>query len=187
MQKKGIDKEKLTRLREFISEIIIRIKNNLKPNKKYKENKEPKIKKNDLIAYMKEVYSKYFPWNEGISTKSAYIAGKKEFAKKLLDNINDEKEFLKIYNSDYINPSLLNIELDKKYDEIEELYGVPLDLAVNFDKFNIQNGTLTERIKELVIAWYKEGVKEVKNDIKYEVSSKDWEDIKDTLERIINY
>jgi len=150
------------------------------------ENHKEEIKTSDLIAYVRDVYSKYFPWNEGIYIKSAYVAGKKEFAKKLLDNIDNEEEFLKIYNSDYIKPELLNIELDKKYDEIEELYGVPLDIAVNFDKFNIKNGTLTEKIQKLAIEWYREGVNEVKRNIKYKVVSKDWDRVKNTLERIFN-
>jgi len=150
------------------------------------ENHKDEIKKSDLIAYIKDVYSKYFSWNEGISIKSAYVAGKKEFAKKLLDNIDNEEEFLKIYNSDYIKPELLNIELDKKYDEIEEFYGVPLDFVVDFDKFNIKDGTLTEKIQKLAIEWYKEGVNEVKGDIKYKVASKDWDRVKNSLERIFN-
>jgi len=147
--------------------------------------KTPKIRSGDLDAHLKDVYSRHFPWDDSITVRSAYVASKKEFAKKLLDNIDNKEEFLKIYNSDYINPNLLNIELDKKYDEIEELYGVPLNLAVSFDKFNIKDGTLTERIKKLITAFYKDGVREVKNDIKYEVDSEDWDDVKDTLERIL--
>ena len=156
--------------------------NDLK-NKNHKEE----IKKSDLIAYIRDIYSKYFSWNDGISIKSAHVAGKKEFAKKLLDNIDNEEEFLKIYNSDYIKSELLNIELDKKYDEIEKLYGVPLDFVVDFDKFNIKDGTLIEKIQKLAIEWYREGVNEVKGNIKYEVASKDWDRVKNSLERIYNY
>lgn len=169
---------------------IIFMKQSRKSNDMYKnsqsEGLKNEIKKSDLIEHMKNVYSKHFRWDDAISIKSAYVAGKKEFAKKLLDNINNEEEFLKIYNSDYVNPNLLNVNLDKKYDKIEKLYGIPLDLAVNFDEFNIKDGTLTERIKKLIIAWYKEGIKEVKNDIKYQVKAKDWNRVTNTLERIVS-
>jgi len=136
----------------------------------------------DLITYIKEVYSKHLNWNDSIKAKSAYITAKEEFAKLLLDNIENESKFLEIYNSDYIKKELLNINLDKKYDILEENGDVPLDIKVNFDKFNL-NGTLTEKIKKLMIEFYKEGVNEIKNDIKYEVKSKNWDRIKKLLEK----
>ena len=136
----------------------------------------------DLTTYIKDVYSKHLNWDNSIKAKSAYITAKEEFAKLLLDNIENESKFLEIYNSDYIKKELLNINLDKKYDILEENGDVPLDIKVNFDKFNL-NGTLTEKIKKLMIEFYKEGVNEIKNDIKYEVKSKNWDRIKKLLEK----
>jgi len=170
--------------------VVLLLKNSKKHNEdnhytKKEANKE-KVKESELFKNIKEIYSKYFPWQESIGTKSAYVAGEKDFADKLLKKINNEEEFFKIYNSDFINPELLQVEIDRKYDIIEELYGTPLNLAVNFDKFNIKNGTLTEKIKKLIIEWYKEGVNDVKRKIKYQVKAKDWDRVKNTLERILN-
>ena len=147
---------------------------------------EEKISQQDLKNYIQNVYSKYLSWEKQIGTKSAYRTAKKEFAKLLLDNIENEDKFFEIFNSNYIKPELLNIELDKKYDIVEKQSGVPLNLAVNFDRFNIKEGALTDKIKNLMIKWYEDGVQEIKNNIKYEVKSKDWERVKNTLMKILN-
>ena len=164
---------------------LTRTKNKNSFETKSNENEE-KISQQDLDNYIKNVYSKYIPWDNSIGTKSAYVAGKKEFAKLLLDNIENEDKFLEIFNSNYINPGLSNAKLDKKYDIVEKQSGIPLHLEFNFDKFNITEGNLTDKIHQLMNKWYEEGVQEVKDDVKYKVKSKDWEQVKNTLMRILN-
>ncbi len=151
---------------------------------KNKEN-EKKISQQDLDNHIQDIYSRYIPWDNSIGTKSAYVAGKKEFAKLLLDNIENKDKFLEIFNSNYINPGLFNAKLDKKYDIVEKQSGIPLHLEFNFDKFNITEGNLTDKIHQLINKWYEDGIKEVKDDIKYKVKSKDWERVKNTLTRIL--
>lgn len=162
---------------------LTRTKNKNSFETKSNENEE-KISQQDLDNHIRNVYSKQIPWDNSIGTKSAYVAGKKEFAKLLLDNIENEDKFLEIFNSNYINLGLSNTMLDKKYDIVEKQSGIPLHLAVNFDRFNITEGPLTDKIHQLMHKWYEEGVQEVKNDIKYKVKSKDWERVKNTLIRI---
>jgi len=144
---------------------------------------KPKIKEADFFDHLKKTYSQHIPWQDDIGTKSAYVAGEREFAKKLLENIDNEEEFMKIYNSDFMHPGLANTKLDKKYDVIEELYGIPLDLAVNFDKFNIKGGSMTDRVHRLMQEWYRDGVKEVKLDTMFEVKNKEWDRVRDALQR----
>ena len=146
------------------------------------EKVTPKVTKADFNNHLKEVYSKHIPWDNGMKGYSAYIAGKKEFAQKLLDNIDNEEEFSKLYNSEYINPNLKNAKLDKKYDAIEDEYGTPLDLAVSFDEFGIKDGSLTDKTERLIHSWYKDGVDEVKDGLKYKVASKDWDRVKNNLQ-----
>ena len=143
----------------------------------------PKVTKGDFSNHLKEVYSKHIPWDNGISVKSAHVAGKKEFAQKLLDNIGNEEEFLKLYNSEHMNPNLKNVKLDKKYDAIEDEYGAPLDLVVDFDKFGIKDGSLTDKTEKVIHSWYKSGVDEVRDRLKYRgVASKDWDRVRRNLQ-----
>ena len=165
----------------FVLVVLTKSKNETSNN----EVEEIQITSNDLKKHIKEVYSNYIPWDNSIGVKSAYVLAKKEFANKLLENINNKEEFLRIFNSDFLNQSLLNLKLDKKFDVIEQTEGVPVDLSVNFDKFNIKNGSLTDKIEKLIIEWYKDGVQEIKEEFEYQVKSENWDRIKKNLEKVV--
>ena len=161
--------------------ILIKSKNKTSNN----EVEEIKITSNDLKKHIKEIYSNYIPWDDSIGVKSAYVLAKKEFVNKLLEKIDNKEEFLRVFNSDFLNSNLLNVKLDKKFDVIEQTEGIPVDLSVNFDKFNIKNGNLTDRIEKLVIEWYKDGVQEMKEEFEYQIKSENWDRIKKNLEKLI--
>jgi hypothetical protein len=168
--------------------IGIGLKNFLnKSQKKEIINKEKveKLDSRDLSKYLKEEYSKIIDWNDNLDLQSVYVAGKKDFAKKLLENIDNKEEFFKIYNSEFTNEKLKNITLDKKYDVVEK-DGIPINLAMKFNDFNINEGSLTEKIKTLMILWYQEGVEDVKEEIKYDVNSEDWDEVKFLLQKFLN-
>jgi RNAse (barnase) inhibitor barstar len=147
---------------------------------------EEKINRSDLSKYIKETYSKIINWNDNLSLQSIYEAGEKDFAKKLLENINNKEEFLKIFNSDFTNEALEKVSLDKKFDVLEEKGDVPIDLIVKLKDFNITNGTLTEKIKKLMILWYKDGANYVRDKIKYDVEFENWDRVKFLLQKFLN-